>query len=112
MKLLFDHNIYFSPPSPAARRYFPESTHVAVVGLGRATDWEIWAYARDHGYAIVTKDADFNDLSVLYGALPKIVWLRIGNTTTSQIEHVLRQHYTRITKLDTDPTTNLLTTMQ
>lgn len=108
MKLLFDHNL---SPRLVQRLadMFPDSTHVAIVGLERATDWEVWSYARDQEYVIVTKDADFNDLSVLYGAPPKIVWLRIGNTTTTQIEQVLRLHYTRIITFDEDTTASLLT---
>lgn len=30
------------------------------------------------GFAIVPKDADFRQLSFLYGSPPKVVWLRVG----------------------------------
>lgn len=61
-------------------------------GLDQANDVDIWTFARTHGYTIVTKDNDFNDLSTLRGAPPKIIWLRIGNSTTTHIEQVLRAH--------------------
>jgi predicted nuclease of predicted toxin-antitoxin system len=46
---------------------FPHSQHVFALGLDRASDWEIRDYARQSGYSIVTKDADFSDLCVLLG---------------------------------------------
>jgi predicted nuclease of predicted toxin-antitoxin system len=52
-------------------------------------DEEIWRYARDQDYCIVTKDADFYDLSLVRGAPPKVIWLKIGNVTKSAIAHAL-----------------------
>ena len=89
MKLLFDQQL-----SPGLVRrlaeVFPESSHVHVQGFGEAIDGVVWAFARDHGHTIVTKDADFADLAALRGPPPKVVWLRIGNCTTSEIESLLR----------------------
>lgn len=64
--------------------------------LEQAADRVIWQFARAHGYAIVTKGSDFNDLSLLRGAPPKIVWLRVGNCTTTVAEAVLRRHAPQI----------------
>ena len=74
MKLLFDHNL---PPLLVSRLadLFPESQHVCPLGLDRASDWEIRHHARQEGYSIVTKDADFSDLCVLLGFPPKIIWI-------------------------------------
>ena len=90
MKLLFDHNL---SPRLVGRlaEVFPGSTHVAFEGLARASDKTVWDHARQNTYLIVTKDADFNDLSVLYGSPPKVVWIRSGNCTTSQVESLLRE---------------------
>jgi hypothetical protein len=44
------------------------------------------------GFVIVSKDGDFADLSVLYGAPPKIVWIRRGNCSTAAIVTLLRTH--------------------
>lgn len=60
------------------------------MGLECATDIDVWSYARRDGFTIVTKDSNFNDLIVLRGYPPKIVWLRLGNCTTRQIESTLR----------------------
>jgi predicted nuclease of predicted toxin-antitoxin system len=53
---------------------FPDSQHVFQLGLDRASDGDIWTYARDHEFIIVTKDADFSELSALRDFPPKIPW--------------------------------------
>jgi predicted nuclease of predicted toxin-antitoxin system len=90
MKLLFDHNL--SPRLPARLAdIFPDATHVALVDLDRASDAAVWSYARQHDCIIVTKDADFSELSLLRGSPPKVLRIRIGNCTTSEIESLLRR---------------------
>ena len=66
--------------------------HVRDVGFQRADDATIWAFAREHGYTIVSKDADFHQRSFVYGQPPKVVWLRVGNCTTEQVAGTLRRH--------------------
>ena len=92
MKLLFDQNL-----SPRLTRMlqdlYPESLHVRNVGLGDAGDDVVWIYAKDHDFNIVTKDADFLRLSVVYGHPPKVVWVRLGNGPVSEVESVLRERY-------------------
>lgn len=69
----------------------PGSTHVRHVGLARATDLEVWTFAREAGYMIVSKDGDFHQMSFLFGPPPKVVWLRLGNCSTDGvIETMLR----------------------
>lgn len=62
MKLLLDENLS-RRLVPFLQEEFPDSTQVALAGLERATDLVIWTHARDHGYVIVTRDADFEELS-------------------------------------------------
>ena len=50
---------------------------------------EIWEFAKSNGYTLVTFDSDFYDLSVVNGSPPKIIWLRIGNSSTGNIAKVL-----------------------
>jgi hypothetical protein len=57
---------------------YPDSRHVTDVGLDTATDAEIWAWAGEHDYMIVSKDSDFRQLAFLHGPPPKAVWLRMG----------------------------------
>jgi predicted nuclease of predicted toxin-antitoxin system len=89
MRLLFDHHL---SPRLVTRLadLFPASAHVADYGLDRATDAEVWDFARLNDFTLVTKDADFNDLTALRGFPPKVVWLRIGNCSTNQVEALLR----------------------
>jgi predicted nuclease of predicted toxin-antitoxin system len=89
LKLLFDENL---APSLALilADIFPQSQHVARIGLGAVSDREVWEYAKAHHYTLVSKDSDFHELSLLYGSPPKVVWIRRGNCSTKQIELILR----------------------
>lgn len=81
MKLLFDQNL---SPKLVARLadLFPDSVHVQSLGLDSADDNQIWEHARLNGFAIVSKDEDYNNLSVVRGSPPKVIWLQLGNCTT------------------------------
>lgn len=87
---------------------FPNSTHVYLKGLDRTTDEEVWKWAQEHEFTIVTKDADFNELSILRGFPPKIIWIRAGNCTTAEIEELIRSHYETIQQLQEDPNAGIL----
>jgi len=108
VRLLFDHNLSDRLPF-RLRDLYVDATHVAMVGLERASDVDVWRYARDHRYTIVTKDADFRDLSVLNGFPPRVVWLRIGNCSTFEIEQLLRRSHATIAAFESESTTGLLT---
>ena len=91
MKLLFDQNL--SPRLiTALRPDYPDSRHVRDAGLKGASDASVWQYAAQHGFTIVTKDADFHQRSFLFGHPPKVIWIRAGNCSTSTIESILRRH--------------------
>jgi predicted nuclease of predicted toxin-antitoxin system len=108
MKLLLDQNL---SPHLAHRlaELYPDALHVSQVGLEEASDEAVWDYARVHGCIIVTKDADFGDLSLLRGSPPKILWLRLGNCTTNQVETILRTHIAVIQEFVTDEGADILT---
>ena len=107
MKLLLDQNI--SPRLvDALVDLYPGSTHVQRVGLDRALDSDIWSFAMEHGYTIVSKDSDFNERAALYGAPPKVIWIRRGNCNTKQIEQILRQAYASVLLLETNVAEGLL----
>lgn len=102
MKLLFDQNL--SPKLPAAlAAIYPDSAHVRDFGMARADDETIWAFAREHGFTIVSKDDDFHQRSFLYGSPPKVVWLRLGNCSTRRIIGCLTAHMLAIREFDADP---------
>ena len=99
MKLLFDHNLSYKLVARLAD-LFPDAAHVRNVNLHEADDYTVWEYARANGFAMVPKDKDFQQLSFLYGAPPKMVWVRLGNCTTADIEHALRRHHTDVLNFD------------
>ena len=47
--------------------------------------------------------ADFYDLGLIKGSSPKVIWLRLGNTSTQNIETVLRKNSELIKIFLTDP---------
>ena len=95
MKFLFDQNI-----SHRIIEILPEqfngSTSVKKEGLINASDLTIWELAKKHNFIIVTQDSDFNDLNVLYGIPPKIIWIRTGNLNTSEIADLLIKNQSSI----------------
>jgi predicted nuclease of predicted toxin-antitoxin system len=88
VKLLFDQNISFRIIKKL-QPHFDGSAQIRHLGLENSTDTEIWKYARQNGYNIITFDSDFADLATIYGHPPKIIWLRIGNTSTNGIAAIL-----------------------
>ncbi|MGY6216103.1 DUF5615 family PIN-like protein [Methylolobus aquaticus] len=44
---------------PFSQPDYSGSTQVALIGMEQADDQEIWSYARDSDFVIVTKAADF-----------------------------------------------------
>lgn len=91
MRLLFDEQLSDDLPAMLAD-VFPGSLHVrALAGVG-ASDQRVWDLALEHGCVLVSKDEDFHRLSVLRGAPPKVVWLRLGNCTTEAVAQLLTRH--------------------
>ena len=78
MKLLLDQNLSHRLVESLGDLY-PDAIHVRSVGLPHAMDEDVWAYARKHGYTIVTKDGDFSGRAFLFGPLPKVIWIELGN---------------------------------
>lgn len=66
MKLLLDENLS-RRLVPFLQHDYPDSSQVVLLGLESASDTEVWHYAKDAGYVIVTRDADFQELSLLWG---------------------------------------------
>jgi predicted nuclease of predicted toxin-antitoxin system len=97
LRLLLDQNLSFRLIRHLSD-LFPDTKHVRELGFGSADDESIWAYAKMHRLVIVSKDGDFHQRSLLYGAPPKIIWLRVGNCTTNEIASLLRN---RAVEIDT-----------
>jgi predicted nuclease of predicted toxin-antitoxin system len=88
MRLLFDQNISYRIVSKLIN-YFPDCKHISHVGLKDCEDLDIWAYALNQNYVIITFDSDFYDLSLINGCPPKIIWIRTGNLTTNEIAQLI-----------------------
>ena len=98
MKLLFDQNL--SPRLvDLLADVFAGSLHVRAAGLDRGTDEAVWQFALDNGFAIVTKDSDFQERSQVSGSAPCVVWIRRGNRSTAEIAAMLRNHAAQISEL-------------
>ena len=107
MKLLFDQNL-----SPRLRNrlqhLYPGSIHLINVGLERAPDTVIWPYARANDFVVVSKDADYRDLNYERGHPPKVIWIRIGNSSAALVESSLRDNYDEIMALEGDPARGII----
>jgi len=103
MKLLFDQNI-----SHKVLKHLPEqfsnSTSVKDEGLIHYSDKQIWEFAKINDYIIVTQDSDFNDINLLYGIPPKIIWIRTRNTKTTEIAEILTIKISKIEDFVSDKT--------
>lgn len=91
MKLLFDENLSHKL-ARLLDDLFPNSIHVRDIGLESAEDPLVWGYAKNNGLVIVSKDADMHQRSFLFGHPPKIVWVRLGNCSTSEVELLIRKN--------------------
>jgi len=107
MKLLFDENISYRIIQ-LLLRYFPDSIHVSNLKNARLTDLEIWQYARDQQYCIVTYDEDFYEWQNLKGMPPKIIWLRFGNAKTKIIAEKLIKNVEQIQDFLSDENLGLI----
>jgi len=56
-----------------------------------------------NGYSIVTFDADYFDIASLKGHPPKIIWLRVGNTTTDNLAKLFIGKYNLIEDFISNP---------
>lgn len=55
-----------------------KAEHVSRLGMSRSGDAEILQHARDHGFVVVTLDADFHTLLALSGAsAPSVIRVRV-----------------------------------
>ncbi|HEX9662400.1 MAG TPA: DUF5615 family PIN-like protein, partial [Candidatus Binatia bacterium] len=75
---------------------FPDSTHVRELSLQEANDSVVWESAKQHGFMIVSKDSDFHQRSFVFGFPPKVIWVQLGNCTTTEVEQVIRKDFDAI----------------
>jgi predicted nuclease of predicted toxin-antitoxin system len=108
MKLLFNHNLSPRLIHLLAELY-PNSQHVFLLGMDQANDRQIWDYATQNDFTIVTRDSDYNDLSLILGFPPKVVWIRRGNCSTQEIRQILQSARAMVQRLEQDTSIGVLT---
>jgi predicted nuclease of predicted toxin-antitoxin system len=102
MKLLFDENLSRRLVE-ATRDLFPNSAHVSQVGLTNSTtDRQIWDYAKQHGFAIITADTDFVTMANAYGPPPKVILLENCDFPTSIAVRIIRANATLLSQFERD----------
>jgi predicted nuclease of predicted toxin-antitoxin system len=104
MKLLLDENLS-RRLVPFLQAYFPGTSQVALECLERVSDLDVWRYANDHDFVIVSKDSDFYELSLLNGAPPKVIWLQVGNVSKGTVMQLLLDNRETILRLLANPDT-------
>jgi predicted nuclease of predicted toxin-antitoxin system len=80
MKLLLDENLS-RRLVPFLQHDYPDSNHVVLMELEAANDKVIWQKAKDDGFVIVTRDVDFQELSLVWGQPPKVIRIKTLNQT-------------------------------
>lgn len=107
MKLLLDQNVSFRLVA-TLEPYFPGTEQVKRLGLMNKTDKEIWDYARQHEFILLTFDSDYYDLSVTLGSPPKLIWLKTGNLTRKNISEFIISKFEEIKLFYLDKEINCL----
>lgn len=95
MKFLVDNQL-----PPALARYISENLqaearHVIDLGLRDDSDSDIWRYASENDFVLISKDDDFVTLN---SARPsaKLLWVRLGNCRRVFLLKVFREQWPRI----------------
>lgn len=79
-------------PSLAAwleSRFMLEARSFERLGLLTASDEDAFAKAREANAIILTKDADFPQILARLGAPPALIWLTVGNTSSTRLRAIL-----------------------
>jgi predicted nuclease of predicted toxin-antitoxin system len=88
MKLLLDENLS-RRLVPFLQHDYPGSSQVVLLGLESASDTVVWETAKAQDFVIVTRDADFEELSLVWGQPPKVVWLKTQNLSLANTLRLL-----------------------
>ena len=95
MKFLVDNQL-----PPALARFLSDdlgvhAVHVQDLKLAKASDKELWAYASEQGFIVISKDGDF---AALYSRTQtaKLLWVRIQNCRRVELLSVFRRQWPKI----------------
>jgi uncharacterized protein (DUF433 family)/predicted nuclease of predicted toxin-antitoxin system len=87
---------------PHCSAVFAGSTHLRNAAVSGADDEHVWEYAKAHDLVLTTKDTDFYQRSILRGAPPKVIWVRVGNAPTAAIARLLLEQHSVIRRFVND----------
>lgn len=89
MKLLLDANISWRIIK-LVENDFSDCLHAKDINVIQpAKDLDIWEFAKQKNFTILTHDDDFEKLLLLKGAPPKVIILKTFNKNTKQIAELL-----------------------
>ena len=89
MKILIDMNL---PPDLVVKLYENkiEAVHWSTIGNGRAEDEEIFQFARQHDFVVLTHDLDFSAiLASTRGTKPSVIQLRTLDLLAGELPKVV-----------------------
>jgi len=84
VKFLIDNQLPMALSRFLAARGF-ECQHVLEIGLASVSDSEIWRYADEGEFVVISKDEDFLYLASKGESRARFVWVRFGNCRTSAL---------------------------
>lgn len=94
LKFLVDVNL------PKHFHYFNEPHFVHIVDINpKMSDEEIWNYALENDFVIITKDTDFYTRFITSLKTPKLVYLKLGNQTLKEMHDFFKANWPNILSL-------------
>ncbi len=100
MKLLIDANLSWRLKKRFAV-IFSEIIHADELKVIQpASDVQIWNYAKENGFIIITNDEDFMTYSILFSFPPKIILIKTGNQSTNFIAELIGNHISDISSMN------------
>lgn len=73
-----------------------QAEHVLTLQLAQANDGVIWERARLTGAAVISKDEDFAQMTLVKAEPVTVIWLRLGNCRTTALLEALERAWPRI----------------
>ena len=76
--------------------------------MQEASDTQIWEYAKQEKFTIISKDSDFHQRSFVFGHPPKVIWIDKGNCTTEEIFKILKKNEQEIKSFIDSPNSSFM----
>jgi predicted nuclease of predicted toxin-antitoxin system len=89
MKLLIDQNISNRMVNSISD-IFPGSKHVLGLSLNDASDTELWEYALENDFALISTEEQMFDRNIVSEKCPKIIYVKGELMNTTKLEWALR----------------------